>query len=1276
MAGQHARGHETSDMATAVQLEAAIERINITMTPSKSGSAALRSCRKEQQISQDEETVSQLLGEKGGKKVWGRAMALQSLPDEWSYGVTRDGRVFFIDDGNLLTTWLHPMSGQAMQTGNRYRTVLPAGWEQAFTFEGATYFINHNERATSFKHPVTGVVPIENCIFTLEDKPKPAMSSRGRGEGGNRPTSIASEMSNQTLVSETSGEQSHGRQASRSSKKGVVFGKRSNSMKRNPKANVTRRGWLYKQASSGVKSWNKRWFVLADRCLFYYRDEKEEAVLASIPLFSFRISSVQPTDNIARKHAFKLIVIRQAEVFLNNDRSIDHQAEHAGIRTYYLCAENKAEMEAWINAMNEAASVQAQPPQRIEASSEKRTAADENHVSNHKRLIKPDMGRVRGDAHGFGVERYERKTDRRALGRESGRESGQEPAPPKVNGTVLPEAISDPNSPGPELRSAAGNHRPAQPNGHNVQQHPSPGRPGNANPLQDNAVHRRGFVPRTSTEKQAQRQSSLSQLQQWVDQRRGGPPSDGFRSPQGYHTPTRGTPDYPGQFTPYYQEDLSQFYQVDERPDSISSVPMYDRTTVVWSMEDRSRSVRAPASFQLRDHQVFSGQGSPVWHGGGHQSYVSEMDHVAESLRRFALQPRSRSVPRSPSQGPLVTGRMYSPVRSPSARMDRLPPRREEMMGDPVYTLRRSRSNKYDYPGDRRSLPSPMYSLPFSVSPSLQDRMAPYQDQYLNPLHLYKPNDLEIDKLLSRLCEQTKNQREQEKWVLQLRKEKESLERALETTHREIALFRSQPAYAEQLVQKKESLQNKLVNIRGELSQATTAFASTKIECDALQMELSIIHNDIWQQLNNTIGMQNEFDNKHAQKLLWRIQDVMEGLRKSYPDRLTADSIKLNGTRLSPWWRECARELRCWVTSGQVGTFSSNSPASPLSSTSLTSPVSPFSPVSGSQSSAQPPVSEQFTVDPSRIETRGAVPTSLDNSMSQARQDPETEKQGANKVGVVPPRTKSPPEELSPSPSYSALRTSDKDRSGSLIQERPKSGGFQSDPKSKMSVEEQNDRMKRHQNGSLRNREKRRSLNLPPGHYLSADSSPRPTRPRFTVPRRKTTEIDISDLEAAVRDESSESYHETPREEIARLRRMELEPEHYSVDINKELSTPDKVFIPERYIEFEPEVPLSAEEMIEKQRKVERIKTLIAKSSLQNIVPLTEGVTELSLDPELQLQEQEKRIEISCTLATEASRRSRLLSVPGSGMSSPSTSSSPNPSPPPLPADGSHLMCV
>lgn len=122
---------------------------------------------------------------------------------------------------------------------------------------------------------------------------------------------------------------------------------------------------------------------------------------------------------------------------------------------------------------------------------------------------------------------------------------------------------------------------------------------------------------------------------------------------------------------------------------------------------------------------------------------------------------------------------------------------------------------------------------------------------------------------------------------------------------------------------------------------------------------------------------------------------------------------------------------------------------------------------------------------------------------------------------------------------------------------------------------------------------------------------------------RSIHEVDISNLEAALRaEEPGGQAYETPREEIARLRKMELEPQHYSVDINKEvsgvpgagragalggregemtvvppqLSTPDKVLIPERYIDLEPDTPLSPEELKEKQKKVERIKTLIAKS--------------------------------------------------------------------------------
>lgn len=52
------------------------------------------------------------------------------------------------------------------------------------------------------------------------------------------------------------------------------------------------------------------------------------------------------------------------------------------------------------------------------------------------------------------------------------------------------------------------------------------------------------------------------------------------------------------------------------------------------------------------------------------------------------------------------------------------------------------------------------------------------------------------------------------------------------------------------------------------------------------------------------------------------------------------------------------------------------------------------------------------------------------------------------------------------------------------------------------------------------------------------------------VRRRLTAhEIDIKDLEAAVRGQGQES----PREEIARLRQLKAEPEHYDLDFSKEV---------------------------------------------------------------------------------------------------------------------------
>ncbi|XP_045380032.1 pleckstrin homology domain-containing family A member 6 isoform X16 [Camelus bactrianus] len=1247
------------------------------------------------------------------------------LPGRWTYGVDRGGRVFFINDEEKSTSWVHPGTESPIQSGHSSSPGLPKGWEMDSTQEGAVYFINHNERRNTFLHPLTGQVPEENKKFDL----KTSALDMSNKAGGKRPATNNSDLSNHNMVSEVPPERPSVR-ATRTSRKAIAFGKRSHSMKRNPNAPVTKAGWLSKQASSGVKQWNKRWFVLVDRCLFYYKDEKEESVLGSIPLLSFRVAAVQPSDNISRKHTFKVTVCWLDEAGASSTHCLSPQAEHAGVRTYFFSAESPEEQEAWIQAMGEAARVQIPPAQKSvpqaarhnlptttqlhagleslttsplasrsheKPDSENIPPSKHHHQPPHNSLPKSEPeAKTRGEGDGRGCEKAERRPERP--------EVKSEPLV-KANGVHTgPGPGSEPGSPYPEgPRVPGGGERPTQPNGW---QYSSPSRPGStAFPPQDSESggHRQSFPPRVNPDKIAQRKSSMNQLQQWVNLRRGVPPPEDLRSPSRFYPVSRRVPEYYNPYSSQYPDDY-QHYPPGVRPDSICSMPAYDRISPPWALEDKRHSFRnggGPA-FQLREWKEPAGYGrqdGTVWIPSPSRQpvYYDELDAASGSLRRLSLQPRSHSVPRSPSQGSYSRARIYSPVRSPSARFERLPPRSEDIYADPAaYVMRRSISSpKYDYLGDRRPVPAGLFPYNYPPSPTVHDKM----------------------KLLGKLCEQNKVVREQDRLVQQLRAEKESLESALMGTHQELEMFGSQPAYPEKLLHKKESLQNQLINIRVELSQATTALANSTVEYEGLESEVSALHDELWEQLS--LDLQNEVLSRQIQKEIWRIQDVMEGLRKNNPSRGT-DTAKHRGGL------------------GPSATYSSNSPASPLSSASLTSPLSPFSLVSGSQGSPtkpgsseepgppRPPLPKAYvplesppTVPPLPSESRlwpyptspswhrggetargqpkasyepskkdphqtSPLDTTKDISLVPTRQEVEAEKQAAlNKVGIVPPRTKSPSDE-EVTPSRVVRRTTNMLTNGlSSRQERPKSAVFPGEGKVKMSVEEQIDRMRRHQSGSMK--DKRRSLQLP------ASPAPDPsTRPAYKVARpqvrrhRSIHEVDISNLEAALRaEEPGGQAYETPREEIARLRKMELEPQHYDVDISKELSTPDKVLIPERYIDLEPDTPLSPEELKEKQKKVERIKTLIAKSSMQNVVPIGEGdLVDVPQDSESQLQEQEKRIEISCALATEASRRGRMLSVQCATPSPPTSPASPAPPANPLSsesprgADSSHAMRV
>ncbi|XP_055652481.1 pleckstrin homology domain-containing family A member 4-like isoform X3 [Falco peregrinus] len=95
------------------------------------------------------------------------------------------------------------------------------------------------------------------------------------------------------------------------------------------------RGWLYKQDSSGLRLWKRRWFVLVDLCLYYYRDSSEQQVRGGLPLPGYEIR-ILPAAPRAPRFLFT--------------------AEHPGMRTYCLGAETPEELNAWVCALRRGAS--------------------------------------------------------------------------------------------------------------------------------------------------------------------------------------------------------------------------------------------------------------------------------------------------------------------------------------------------------------------------------------------------------------------------------------------------------------------------------------------------------------------------------------------------------------------------------------------------------------------------------------------------------------------------------------------------------------------------------------------------------------------------------------------------------------------------------------------------------------------------------------------------------------------------------------------------------
>ncbi|XP_043394938.1 pleckstrin homology domain-containing family A member 5 isoform X7 [Chelonia mydas] len=1194
------------------------------------------------------------------------AERLCSLPGNWSYGISQGGRLFFINEEAKSTTWLHPHTGEAVITGHRRSADLPTGWEEAYTFEGARYYINHNERKVTCKHPVTGQPSQDNCIFVVNEQTAATMASEEKKE---RTVSTISDASNYNLTSDYAVHPvSPVGRTSRSSKKVHNFGKRSNSIKRNPNAPVIRRGWLYKQDSTGMKLWKKRWFVLSDLCLFYYRDEKEEGILGSILLPSFQILMLSSEDHINRKYAFK--------------------AAHPNMRTYYFCTDTGKEMELWMKAMIDAALVQTEPVKRVEKITENTPSREVNNISNHRVLIKPE---AQNNQKNKEVSKNEEKSSLEAE-KYGFQKVGQDKPLTKINSVKLNSEYRTL----PVSALQAGNYRPVHLNGSENKAVNIVAETGDGG--QHNTVH-----AHMESERVIQRTNSMLQLEQWIRIQRGKGQDDETRGIISYQTLPRNMPSHRPQVAPRYPEGYRTLPRNSKtRPESVCSVTpsVYDRTIGPTTAEEKRRSMRDDTMWQLyewQQRQFYNKQTTLTRHST--LSSPKTMINISDQVMH--------SIPTSPSHGSIAGYQGYSPQRTYRSEVSS-PVQRADVTID-----RRHRTHhaKHVFMPDRRSMPAGLTLQPVTpqslqgktpeeltllliklrrqqaelssirehtlaqlmqlkleanspkneilshhlqrnaiylnhqmkeneplitmvhtmiensaLRPQLYQQLT--QDECRGTLYKYRSEELDIDTKLSRLCEQDKVVQALEEKLQQLHKEKYTLEQALLSASQEIEMNADNPAAIQNVVLQRDDLQNGLLSTCREVSRATAELERAWREYDKLEYDVTITRNLMQEQLDQLGEVQTEsagIQRAQIQKELWRIQDVMEGLSKHKQQRISTEAGTIGSKSFSAIkYKNEGPDYRLYKSEPELTTVAE--------------------------------------VDESNGEEKTEPASESETSTTKGSHFP---------VGVVPPRTKSPTPESSTIASYVTLR---KNKKIDLRMERPRSAVEQlclaENTRPRMTVEEQMERIKRHQQACLR--EKKKGLNIIGVSDPSSSQSLSFVRDnpfKLAQNRRKDDMVssNIKELESAIRENDLEQNHGTPEEEITQLNAGSKED---NADFTKELTKSDDLLLPDMCVRADPKEG-NAEEGVEKPKKLG--KTHNVDISLQNMAPVENHKHETSpKESEAASVREQEGIISSFELAVQSSRENQRegKSLP----SSPESPPSPAPSTQPQLTEGSHFI--
>ncbi|XP_006782443.1 pleckstrin homology domain-containing family A member 7-like isoform X3 [Neolamprologus brichardi] len=1221
--------------------------------------------------------------------------------------------------------------------------------DHEFSTWDLTCHTSHNQRTTTFRHPVTGQISPENMDFILQPQGTRMMS---KPAGEQLSSTTVSEASTAITSSTVDTSASKG---SRSSGKVHSFGKREQSIKRNPNVPVVVRGWLYKQDSSGMRLWKRKWFVLADFCLFYYKDSREESVLGSIPLPSYVISPVGLEDHINRKYAFKASHTGMRSYIYKQTSVIGSQAEHTGMRTYYFSADTQEDMNTWLRAMNQATLMQnhsdamIRPTDKLEKLSQQ-AVPQTNHVSHHKTKTF-DSETTRQMIHEVLLEPIHRDAEERCSFHKDSPATIMLDPPIGSTGLEMDTHTSLPSNPAPSAVPQPDHISASAP----VSRVPSRAPSRAASTLPSSICTRNGLVstpspilepngiaagtyqrapepPANNTQKQ--RRSTLEQVEQWVKvqkaEYKGAPSRENTlprRTPPTQHKYTsldayQTLPKTPRQSPPpgrlgeykYAQDRLSHFRLSPDQggPASNTVWQLYE-----WQQRHQYRHGSPTAPLYTPAPEYPFGPRPPSTVPPSSSAPRSE-----GSPRCVSVPPSSADIP--PPGPPPGISRTLSPARRPHTPAERVtvkPVSDISVLNIPfTVSPRRTKSQLFKAATvERRSMPPSGYITHTVSAPSLHGKTA--DDTYmqlkkdLEYLDLkvagnqalkesgkpVKVAESDVDVKLSRLCEQDNILKDLEARISSLKDDKDKLESVLDLSHQQMEQYQEQPGHAHKIAYQQRLLQEDLVTIRAQISRISTEMAHAWEEYSRLENSVEQLRLALQAQMNHSATSQQE--KAEMKRELWRIEDVMAGLSASKANyKITIDSVQNPERKLVPSVSEPA-----------VPSPSAEIQPPPRSSIpnihSYTLPHSTVPKWAEDSAPPRPPLPRQYdyedippVVPPLPKEASVIRHTSvrgLKRQSDERKRDRESgqyvvngdyktdlrsylsepELPGVNHHNIGSDTdyqyfsskgSSSRQNQSNSSHLISSYVTLRRGLGSSAAKERPKSAleclsstsevlhPSSSQARGRMTAEEQLERMKRHQKALVRERKRNLSQGERSSTGLSASSvtaqrSSSSSRLPSSTSDPPASVFDWQEERPVAEGQSDEGWNPVKERgriqsdewvtvTATRIREVDVEPLDYDLDISRELSKPEKVLIPERYIESDTDEPLSPEELEERARRAERIKTLLAKSSVQNIQPSAPlDFTEL----DSALQQQERIMNVSQMLASEASRKSKLVAA-------------------------------